>query len=346
MPVTPLAPSLARFLPSGMSATSLPPGESPRLLIAAESPLERWRLSALFPAFRLPAKLRRQALRVTSTLGLLPTHVVPDHSPELHDFVAAHLPDVTASALLIGTDGPAQKLVVQFWRGDRIVAYLKYAEKPKAVDRLLRERVILGQVPEGLGPRVLQAGPLFDGQALLLEAIPGRTLVAIERPPNDAIALLDSLPKGEPREVGDHPWLRAIATYGELSIERYLAVLADRPWPTVFQHGDFAPWNLVRGPDGVLRAIDWEYGVVDGFPHLDSVHYTLQVGLLVHRLSPWSAAARAVSKLTAVDGLPSPTADAIVRLAALQGYLDNQRDGVPPEAPLQAARRSIVTEPS
>src|SRR5690606_34762344 len=107
----------------------------------------------------------------------------------------------------------------------------------------------------------------------------------------------------EPQTIAEHPWVASITTSGEPSLERDLALLAHREWPSVFQHGDLAPWNLIRGAGGEVRAIDWEYGSSAGFPHLDAVHYLLQVALLVKRLEASTAEERAAAYLTSHHGL-------------------------------------------
>jgi phosphotransferase family enzyme len=43
--------------------------------------------------------------------------------------------------------------------------------------------------------------------------------------------------------------------------------------PAVWEHGDFAPWNLICATDGSLRAIDWETASRKGLPLFDLVHF-------------------------------------------------------------------------
>jgi hypothetical protein len=47
------------------------------------------------------------------------------------------------------------------------------------------------------------------------------------------------------------------------------------PLPAVWEHGDFAPWNLKRTKDGSLRAIDWEESSHAGLPLFDLVYFHL-----------------------------------------------------------------------
>jgi len=52
--------------------------------------------------------------------------------------------------------------------------------------------------------------------------------------------------------------------------------------PSTIFHGDFAPWNL-REHNGEVRAFDWEYGVIDGLPLSDELHFMLQTGFQLRR---------------------------------------------------------------
>lgn len=339
------SPSLTRFLNHSSPITVLPTTTSPRLLLTGSGPLQRWRRSSLYPAFRVPAKVLRLALRSAAAVGVPPPTPIRPQRSELHDFVAGALPDTHAGALLIGTEGPAQKYVVQLWSGDAVVAYLKYAEKPASLERLDHELQMLTALPPGLGPRVYRAGPLFEGRALLLEALSGRRLAPTPRPQRRLTALLEQLPHEGEFDVAEHPWITALGVAAKLKLEPVISTLSDRAWSTTLQHGDLTPWNVIQGSDGALRLLDWEYGSTHGFPYLDAAHYLLQVGLLVKRLHPARASERALAFLSEAFRLRPATAEALVKLAAFKAFHDNQRDGVPNTAPLQSARQMIFGGP-
>ena len=54
--------------------------------------------------------------------------------------------------------------------------------------------------------------------------------------------------------------------------------------PTVFEHRDFAPWNLLVDKDGTLRAVDWESSVQCGLPLLDLWYFLTYLALAVERV--------------------------------------------------------------
>jgi thiamine kinase-like enzyme len=112
----------------------------------------------------------------------------------------------------------------------------------------------------------------------------------------------------------------------------------------VLQHGDFAPWNIVRLPDGSLRALDWEYANAEGFPYLDIAYYLLQTSLLLRRRSPLRAIEEAVEFLTTstdIEPLDTHSARSIVGLAAYEQYTKSLEDGHDAKTYIQQCRLSI-----
>ena len=111
----------------------------------------------------------------------------------------------------------------------------------------------------------------------------------------------------------------------------------------VFQHGDFAPWNLLCGRDGSLRAVDWEHGTTDGFPHADLAYYIIQVGTLIYRWKPERALGWGVRYLSSQPalGLSPAEAEAVVRLTAWHAYQRGLEDQDPSDSPIQSWRRAL-----
>ena len=67
--------------------------------------------------------------------------------------------------------------------------------------------------------------------------------------------------------------------------------------PLVRSHGDFAPWNLKRCPDGRIRAVDWEDSAADELPCLDLYHYARSVSEQLGKrcVVPWGTYTSALS---------------------------------------------------
>lgn len=331
-----------RFLPPRARALALPSRLRPQLYLMSESPAQRWRHSALYPAFRTSAKAYRVALRLKAALGVGGTRQTSDGVWALREYLRDCLPGVKAAVVLLGTPGPAQKVTVQLWEGRSVIGYLKYAETPAAKVRLEQEHAVLTRLPADVGQRPIKYGPFDEGQALVTTPVQGHPLPARLPLRSDLRAYLGKLYQGSTWPLELHPWVVRFRERFETGVEPLFVPLSGRSWPVVFQHGDLAPWNVLRRANGTLTAIDWEYGDAQGFPHLDAAHYMLQVAALMLRWPPERTRAYATFHLHPT--LTVGQADALVRLAAFAAYQDARVDGHEPDTPLQVWRRTVWKE--
>jgi len=60
------------------------------------------------------------------------------------------------------------------------------------------------------------------------------------------------------------------------------------PLPVVWEHGDFAPWNIKKITAGPLRAIDWEASSRQGLPLFDLTYFRLIQAFLFHEREVFS----------------------------------------------------------
>ncbi len=331
----------------GQKVVAIPHWDKPRLFVPAGAPWERWRTSGMYPAFRMRARLFRMLQRLLAAGGVTPASRAPRSSALLADFLHPEIAQGVTSSILVGTPGPAQKLIATIWDArSRPIAYVKYGETPAAMRRIKNEFEMLSALPAPLGPKPLKLAPLGNGLALLMTAVAGRHLPARLPPAREAVDFLHALgTTQEPVQVQDHPW--AQRTFAgpreETALPQWLEVLARREQPVVRQHGDFAPWNLLRLGRGPVRAIDWEYGSTDGFRDADLAYYVLQVGALIYRWSPTRTLAyaqRYFGRTPSVGCAPSE-AEALLRLTGWRAYCQAREDGQPPDSPLQTWRRAL-----
>ena len=248
---------------------------------------KRWQESAAYPAYRSTAKIHRIFLRMKVACGLGQSCLTDSKHGIVADFLHEVLPDVQSTVVLVGTPGPSQKLVIQLWDDQKVIAYLKYAELPRAQILLQQEADILLSLPKGLGPTVLKYGQIEQGVGLLMTPVIGRKISARLPLPLSPTFFLQSLETGKEVEVDRHPWVASfLMKHRESHVISWLSALASRKWSVTRYHGDFAPWNLLVNQENRLLAIDWEYGLREGFPLLDLAHYVLQVAKLIYRWPP------------------------------------------------------------
>jgi hypothetical protein len=194
-------------------------------------------------------------------MGLAEVRVAQSDGWPLGAFVQGVLPEAVSAAVLVCAEDnkPNAKLTVQL-RNEKgeILGYLKYAEKRVACRRLDQEYSVLSTLQKGLGPEVLKYGTLGNGTALLVTPILGRVLLSPLPPPEGVAAYLMSLVLSSPVPLEAHPWVQSIRERSSnvAQLDAWFDVLANRRWPVVVQHGDFAPWNLLRSPRGEIKAFD------------------------------------------------------------------------------------------
>ena len=299
---------------------ALPTWRHPRLIILANSARARWLGSALYPAYKSKAKAYKALLRIKALLpmGSIRRTQGPD---KLTPFLeSAGMDNLQPRAVLFGTKGPAQKMIIELHdtRG-RTAAYLKYGESQAAIRRLSNERDLLGSLPEGLAPVPVFFSAIENGVGLLLSAVPGSPMPPRLALSGRLIRLMSTVPVSGKFSVDDHPWIAQLLSKRGDQAARWIKPLRKRKWGAVVQHGDLAPWNILIDKTGSLRIIDWEYGTLEGFPGIDLAFYVLQQAVLIYNLIPQRARERAVQQLARVEwlGLSHEEAEAIVRLTAL-----------------------------
>ena len=310
---------------------AVPNRANPRLLFPGQGVMQRWRYSGLYPAFRSTAKVYRWVMRARAALKLVDQLTAIPAPDDLKAFVQDCFgAEVSAGVVLMGTPGPAQKLIVQLWGDGLVLGYMKYGKTLIAKDRIEREHAVLSGLAQNLGPCPLKFAQFADGVAMIMSPVCGKQLPASLSSASLAKGLLNRMTLGVEHSVHEHPWIKRLSErYGHAL--PWLDALAGRTWPVVVQHGDFAPWNIFQDRSGILRAIDWEYGDLEGFPYMDRSFFVLQVGRLMNRWSPERAKDYAVSVLD--RDLPRHQAEALIRLVALDTYNKALEDNNETDAP-------------
>lgn len=349
-----------RYILGAEKAMVLPSRSNPKLLVPFCDITARGRLSAFFPAFKLKARCWRLLQRVRCVTGLAPLVSSPQ-GETFRLFIDDVLPGISHTAVLIGTSGPHQKIVVQLWRGSELAGYLKVAATSGAGKKIHSEVAVLERLPQGLGPRLLKVGELDGHPAMMMSPVMGTMLPARLPEATDIRGLmlevrgyLDQLKLSDTLfEMDCHPAIlrirKLISADGGMSsdlrppnsdfLDSLLEPLRTQKWPVVIQHGDFAPWNVLRtavmngqkstiSPEisrskksedgGLLFAIDWEEGTAEGFPHFDLIHYVSQTAALVEKWTPEQCARYMMQSFPDLD---ESTRRAVIKLGLVASWL-------------------------
>lgn len=323
----------------------LPGRARTRLLFPWSSAARRWRYSALYPVHRPIMRWYRLALRLRSAAGLVATAPFEGDGAALRESLRDCLPQGPRdSVVMVGQASPIQKATVQVWGAEGVAGYLKFAAKPAAQARIRNEHHVLTQLPPEVAPQALRLLPHRGGVALVTSPVAGRQLPARMSSFLAALPLLGRLGGAERYAAAEHPWLRAAAERHPEILARWMPELAGRTWPVVVMHGDFAPWNLFQDAGGRVRAIDWEFASLKGFPNLDQAHFILQVMMLIERRDVAAALRGATDLLTGGD-VSERLAGVLVRLSALADYDRAISDGCGTEHPALQRWREVWETP-
>lgn len=198
----------------------------------------------------------------------------------------------------------------------------------------------------GIGPKVLKYGNIGEGKALLISPLFGKMLPGRLPPPSNVLSFLPKLHTGEFVFVENHPRIKELLNHNEPEIRSLIDGLSKQKWEIVAEHGDFAPWNLILNENEFLSAIDWEYGCLQGFPHLDLIYYFLQVGVLIYRWHPEKTISVIKNFLekTISPALNRREIRSLIGLAALAAYHQRKKDGHPDDDSIQVWRHKIINQ--
>lgn len=317
------------FFPDDSRVAMLPPGGPYRMGTVAYTARERLTDSALFPASRFSAKLRRAAYSGLLTVGAT-TVVQGSATTEALELVARVLASVEGSdsfVVLMGTPGAGAKatLVLKSHFGSP-VGFAKVAWTPTARSLVQNEATLLPVVGDVLAPRLLSHIETESMSCVVVSPLEGATVGLASRVPQELLARATGNAVRYP--IADHPFIRTLMVADSTMTTRAISSLAGRDYPVSATHGDAAPWNAVKGPDGVHRMFDWEYGRREGLQLADVAHWSLQVGHLSLRMNPRRALHRAIREVTRGTDMSSSEVAGICSLTAMElaNRLESEHD--------------------
>jgi len=110
-------------------------------------------------------------------------------------------------------------------------------------------------------------------------------------------------------------------------LDRVIAEADDSPSiPKVWEHGDFAPWNIKIVEGGTLQAVDWEYASRKGLPLFDFIFFHSMQKFLFGEttLFPKGAAYHLGSYMDKL-GIPQANAKKLIQVCLVRDWLRCQK---------------------
>ena len=190
-----------------------------------------------------------------------------------------------SSSLYFSTD--KNKIVLQLQNNSKVIGYLKLPLTEKGVEFLEKEKQAIQLLSKlGLALPYHTYNTYKTRPYLILEELQGR----IGRPEKkDIDKVLKALIKKEKYKLEDHPRVKGIQKR-LLSNDpsNYLCILKKVTgsskvyYHEVYEHGDFAPWNIITTNEG-LKLFDFEYFHEEGIEFFDLIKYFYQIGKLLEK---------------------------------------------------------------
>jgi hypothetical protein len=270
--------------------------------------------------------------------------VNPSLRGELLSFARQSFSGMDRCVVLTGSTPHRKKKIIAQVRSRRgtIIGYLKYGQTPEAQACIEQEYSCLTALPAGAGPACIGITRADAFTCMALSPVSGNMLPAkIPVDWNPLFFYLRCLESSSCFSANEHPAILRLQeriqenstegkTMGECLSSWIPRLNGVESWSVVFQHGDFAPWNIFK-PSGNaapgscgLCAIDWEEGVSAGFPLLDVAYFCVQTGYLMEHWSAESAVEKTVQVLTEFGDCHQDIAEIIVRLSAMDAWLRNE----------------------
>ena len=267
----------------------VPSSRGPRWILP-NSPGHAWSFVKQWRPYKVSSRIRWLALLAAYQMGQLcraPNIVslgISGYEDQTWDHLGWSGSEPPVPVIYIGTPGPARKAIVGLV--DRQTHCITTVAKvPLGSDSrraIAHEADILERLDEekpGLAPRTLFMN--YTTGATLQDALDGeptsRKLTQthikwlLKLVNTEETFSLRKYAQGLAEQIGGYKDI------DRGTIDALLCMLSeiDASWhlPSVWVHGDFAPWNLVKRQGGSIAALDWENALPRGLPLFDLIYF-------------------------------------------------------------------------
>jgi len=181
------------------------------------------------------------------------------------------------------------KVVLQIQVNQKIMGYVKFPLNKVGIKHLETEiKAIEILAKKKLVAPLILKGTFNQLPYLFLSEIQGE----IKKVPQKELqVILKKLKKQNKFLLMDHPFVKKLklkltenSLFKEKEIISKICVLSQVNYFEVYEHGDFAPWNLITTELEVIP-FDFEYFEENGLEYMDLIKFYFQTGALLNRLN-------------------------------------------------------------
>lgn len=179
------------------------------------------------------------------------------------------------------------KVVLQLQGVDGILGYLKYPVTSDGKERLFNEKKAISILSKiNLTPDVVLSDNYNDQPFIVLQYLKGSIGLVGK---TDCNYILEKLKKTKKFKLIAHP--RVLDFKNKIHLHQLdeldsrldnIIKKSKHEYLEVYEHGDFAPWNLIKTNTGTIP-FDFEYFVESGLENLDEIKYHFQIQTLLNK---------------------------------------------------------------
>jgi hypothetical protein len=199
------------------------------------------------------------------------------------EFLENRLNTKLTTAVYLATE--KDKVVIQLQNKNGVFGYLKFPMSPLGEKRLLKEQAAIRILSkQKLVPALLFDDTYLETPFIALQNLEGTIGKVGEW---EYRHILNALKKDKYFPLREHPRiqnlkneLRENKLTGLGKLLNNVVAASDREYLEVFEHGDFAPWNLIKTQNGIVP-FDFEYFEEQGLEFLDEIKFHFQIAHLL-----------------------------------------------------------------
>tara|TARA_B110000902_G_C14235785_1_gene560547 strand:- start:344 stop:1357 length:1014 start_codon:yes stop_codon:yes gene_type:complete len=265
----------------------LPTSSNPKVMLAIDSSLLSKNAFKLYNPFSKKAiYLKNFSSFLLSNFNFVFKNVLPIKTYQKGYFIK-HLENKLAlnlvSSVYYATAG--DKVVLQLQTEQKIIGYIKYPINEIGIKRIENEKKAIELfAKKGIVDSYILYGHFNSTPYLYLKELKG----TIEHVTHlQLVSLLENLKKKNKFLLKNHPrilqlimQLKQFNLFEELAIIKKICETSTVKYSEVYEHGDFAPWNLITHNNKVTP-FDFEYFEETGLEFLDLIKYYYQIALLL-----------------------------------------------------------------
>lgn len=217
-------------------------------------------------------------------LALLILPVLKNSHSDFLKYLEEQLGKEFISSVYIAT--AKDKVVLQLIIKEEIYGYLKFPLSEIGKERLENEKRALDILSKkNIVSSLLYSGCYNGTPFIILDNIEGKISKLTNQ---DYLKLIPLFYKSNVYKLREHPRVLSILSQLELAnlteLESRLSSIIKKSeisYKEVYEHGDFAPWNIIQTNNGLVP-FDFEYFEEIGLEYMDELKYHHQIETLLH----------------------------------------------------------------